>query len=126
MREVRMEKKRILLVDDDPAYAKMVREWIKDIYRTDVVTQGEQAVKFLSKNAVDLVLLDYDMPGMDGPEVLQKIRKDPAISNIPIVFLTGMGSREGISKVLDLRPDGFLLKTSTKEDILNFLNERLK
>lgn len=121
-----MEKKRILLVDDDPAYAKMVREWIKDIYRTDVVTQGEQAVKFLSKNAVDLVLLDYDMPGMDGPEVLQKIRKDPAISNIPIVFLTGMGSREGISKVLDLKPDGFLLKTSTKEDILNFLNERLK
>ncbi len=121
-----MEKKRILLVDDDPAYAKMVREWLRDLYRTDVVTAGKQAVRFLSKNKVDLVLLDYEMPELNGPQVLEMLRKDPETADIPIVFLTGAASKEGIiSTVLDLKPDGFLQKTATKADIISFLNERL-
>ncbi|MCR4590743.1 MAG: response regulator [Lachnospiraceae bacterium] len=121
-----MEKKRILLVDDDPSYAKMVREWIRDKYRTDVVTAGTKAIKFLSKHRVDMILLDYEMPDLDGSKVLEMLRKDPATKDIPVVFLTGMDSREGIVKLLDLKPDGFLLKTAAKDDILNFLNERLK
>lgn len=83
------EKKRILIVDDDASYAGMVREWIKDIYRADVVTAGMQAITFLLKNKVDLVLLDYEMPVVDGPQVLQMLRQEPTTKDIPVVFLTG-------------------------------------
>ncbi len=119
------EKKRILIVDDDPSYAKMVREWIKDWYRVDIVTAGMQAISFLLKNKVDLILLDYEMPVVDGPQVLQMLRQDPETKHIPIVFLTGVGTREGVARVLELKPDGYMLKSSTRQEIMSFLNKKL-
>ncbi len=118
-------KKRILIVDDDPAYAKMVREWIKYKYRTDIVTAGMQAITFLLKNKVDLILLDYEMPVVDGPQVLQMLRQEPVTANIPVVFLTGVGSKEGVARVLELKPDGYILKSTTRMDIINYLTKKL-
>lgn len=112
------EKKKILVVDDDPAYAKMVREWIKDQYNVGIVTAGMQAITYLMKNKVDLVLLDYEMPVVDGPQVFQMLRSEPTIKDIPIMFLTGVGTREGVSRVLELKPDGYILKSTTKGDLL--------
>ncbi len=119
------EKKRILIVDDDPSYAKMVREWLKDLYRIDIVTAGMKALSFLLKNMTDLVLLDYEMPVVDGPKVLEILRNDPNTSGIPVVFLTGVGSREGVAKVLELKPDGYILKSSKREEIVGFLKKKL-
>ena len=97
-------KKRILIVDDDPSYAKMVREWIKDIYRVDIVTAGMQAITFLLKaresDPVDLILLDYEMPVVDGPQVLQMLRQEPATADIPVIFLTGNGTKEAVTRVM--------------------------
>ncbi|MCR4792916.1 MAG: response regulator [Lachnospiraceae bacterium] len=124
------EKKRILIVDDDPAYAKMIREWIKDSYKVDIVTAGMQAIKFLLKvkenEQVDLILLDYEMPVVDGPQVLQMLRQEPATANIPVVFLTGIGTKEAVSRVMALKPTGYILKSTTREGLLVFLHEKLK
>ena len=121
---------RILIVDDDPAYAKIVREWIRDKYKVDVVTAGMQAISFLLKlpenDMVDLILLDYEMPVVDGPQVLQMLRQEPATSKIPVIFLTGNGTKEAVTRVMSLKPDGYLLKSTQKEDLLKFLKERLK
>ena len=91
-----LTQKRILIIDDDPSYAKMVREWIKDIYRVDIVTEGMQAISFLLKlkdnEKVDMILLDYEMPVVDGPQVLQMLRQEYATAGIPVIFLTGVGS----------------------------------
>ena len=118
-------RKRILIVDDDPSYAKMAREWIKDVYRTDIVTAGMQAITFLLKNPVDLILLDYEMPVVDGPQVLQMLRQEPATQKIPVVFLTGVGTREGVERVMALKPDGYILKSTTKDKLLEYLSEKL-
>ncbi len=118
-------KKRVLIVDDDPSYAGMVREWIKEKYRADVVTAGMQAITFLLKNPVDMILLDYEMPVVDGPQVLQMLRQEPATAQIPVVFLTGNGTQEAVQRVMSLKPHGYILKSTTRENLLDFLKKRL-
>jgi CheY-like chemotaxis protein len=122
--------KRILIVDDDPEYARMVRGWIKDDYKVDIVTAGMQAITFLLKvpedQKVDIILLDYEMPVVDGPQVFQMLRQEPATAHIPVVFLTGVGTREGVERVMSLKPDGYILKSTTRENLLSFLQNKLK
>ena len=118
-------KKRILIVDDDPSYAGMVREWIKDEYQVDIVTAGVQAIKFLLKKTADLILLDYEMPVVDGPQVLQMLREEPETANIPVIFLTGIGTKEAVQRVMALKPSGYILKTTTRDDLLIYLREKL-
>ena len=110
--------KRILIVDDDPAYAKMVRGWIADDYMVNIVTNGMNAITFLTKNNVDLILLDYEMPVVDGPQVFEMIKSEEELAGIPVVFLTGNGTREGVERVMALKPAGYVLKGTTKQDLL--------
>lgn len=117
-------KKRILIVDDDPSYAKMIREWIKEHYQTDIVTAGMQAITFLLKNEVDLILLDYEMPVVDGPQVLQMLRQEPVTAKIPVIFLTGIGSKEAVQRVMSLKPDGYILKSTTRDNLLKYLHDK--
>lgn len=118
-------KKHILIVDDDPSYAKMVREWLKDVYQVSIVTAGIQAITFLAKNTVDLILLDYEMPVVDGPQVFQMLRQEPSTQGIPVVFLTGVGTKEQVERVLQLKPKGYVLKSTTKEKLLGYLQANL-
>ncbi|MCR4673739.1 MAG: response regulator [Lachnospiraceae bacterium] len=113
--------KRVLIVDDDPGYAKMVREWMKDYYSTSVVTSGAQAFNFLAKKQVDLVLLDYEMPVANGPQVLQMLKAEPNTADIPVVFLTGVGDLESVKSVMALRPAGYILKSTPREDLLKYI-----
>ncbi len=118
-------KKRILIVDDDPSYAGMVREWTKSTYHVDVVTAGMQAITFLLKNHVDLILLDYEMPVVDGPQVFQMLKQEEKTKDIPVVFLTGNGTMEAVSRVMGLKPDGYILKSTTRNNLLKYLNDKL-
>ena len=58
----------------------------------------------------NLILLDYEMPGENGPEVLEKLRANPITNQIPVIFLTGINDRKKIQQVLALKPQGYLLK----------------
>ena len=118
-------KKKILIVDDDPSYAKMAQEWLKNDYQAYSVTGGMNAISFLLKSPVDLILLDYEMPVVDGPQVFQMLRQEPVTRHIPVVFLTGVGTREGVERVMALKPDGYILKSATKEKLLNYLREKI-
>ena len=126
--EIPERKKRILIVDDDPSYAKMIREWIKTDYRVDIVTAGMQAITFLLKvpedDRIDMILLDYEMPVVDGPQVLQMLRQESATADIPVVFLTGNGTREAVSRVMALKPEGYILKSTSKADLMDFLEKK--
>ena len=121
--------KRILIIDDDPIYAKMVKEYIKDSYKVDIVTGGMQAITFLIRASesrqVDLILLDYEMPVVDGPQVLQMLKQDDRTKDIPVVFLTGSGTKEAVSRVMQLKPDGYILKTTSRDDLIAFLKQKL-
>ncbi len=118
-------KKRILIVDDDPSYAGMVRAWIKDDFHVGVVTNGMQSISYAMRNPLDLILLDYEMPGMDGPKVFQMLRQEEATKHIPVVFLTGIGTKESVARVMGLRPEGYILKSTTRENLLSFIHKTI-
>lgn len=73
-------------------------------------TDGMMAIEKAKKWTPDLILLDYEMPKMDGRETLEEMRKDEELKNIPVVFLTGVADKESIAAVLKLKPQGYLLK----------------
>lgn len=116
-------KKSILLVDDDNTFLKTVKSWLSDSYRVTIVTSGAQALMYIADNKPDLILLDYEMPVTSGPQVLEMIRSETKTDSIPVIFLTGKGDRESVLKVLELKPDGYLLKTTGKETLLKSLEE---
>lgn len=116
-------RKRILLVDDDPTFLTLVKKWLDEEYRVTIVNSGMQAITFLATNEPDLILLDYEMPVTTGPQVLEMIRSEVKTARIPVIFLTGKGDRESVMKVLSLKPNGYLLKTMSKEDILKSIRD---
>lgn len=119
----REAKKSILLVDDDPTFLKMMKGWLDYFYRVTIVTSGTQALMYLADNKPDLILLDYEMPVTSGPQVLGMIRSETNVDQVPVMFLTGKGDRESIVKVLALKPDGYLLKSLNREQILAAVKE---
>ena len=79
----------ILVVDDDVQNLKVATRILGDYgVKVSCLSSGSDALKFLSFNRPDLVLLDVHMPGMDGFETLEEIKSDPAMSSIPVIFLT--------------------------------------
>ena len=116
-------KKSILLVDDDPTFLKMVKGWLDEEYRVTIVTSGTQALMYIADNKPDLILLDYEMPVTSGPQVLEMIRSETKVDRIPVMFLTGKGDRESVLKVLSLKPDGYLLKSLNRDQILKSIYE---
>ncbi|MBR5116227.1 MAG: response regulator [Lachnospiraceae bacterium] len=115
-------KKSILVVDDDVTYLRMVHSWLKDQYRVSIVNSGMQAITWLARNPVDLVLLDYEMPVTSGPSVLEMLKSEIGTSDIPVMFLTGKSDKASISKVIGLRPERYLLKTISREELLDEIN----
>lgn len=114
-------KKSILIVDDDPNYMNLVREWLKDTYKVSMATSGLRALKWLGANKVDLILLDYEMPVTDGPQVLEMLRADDDTKDIPVMFLTGRDDKDSVMAVVALKPEGYFLKTIGKEELLSKL-----
>ena len=116
-------KKSILIVDDDPRYLKLVREWLKETYKVSMANSGLQAIKWLGKNKVDLILLDHEMPVTTGPQVLEMLRSDDETKSIPVIFLTGKSDKESVMAVVSLRPEGYFLKSIQKQELLEKLKE---
>ncbi len=112
-------KKNILLVDDDPSFLKIVKDWLSSDYRVTIVSSGMQAITYMAKSRPDLILLDYEMPVTDGPKVLEMIRSEVGTSSIPVFFLTGKSDKESVTKVLALRPEGYILKSAGREELVD-------
>ena len=71
----------------------------------------------IGKKRPDLILLDYEMPIVDGKQTLEMLRSDPAFADLPVVFLTGRGDPDVVRKLLALKPMGYLLKYLKPEEI---------
>jgi sigma-B regulation protein RsbU (phosphoserine phosphatase) len=104
---------RILVVDDDAMTRKVLSRTLGSAgYECDESPNGIDALKRLHENQPSLLLLDFDMPGLDGAEVLQRLRADadPAIAQIPAIMLTGHGGEESEVLCLQAGADDFVTK----------------
>ena len=109
------EKKSVLIVDDDATYLRTVRDWLKDSYKVYMANSGIQALTWLAKNHADLVLLDYMMPVASGSEILEMIRSEEFSRDIPVIFLTSKSDKESVKTVMKLNPQGYLLKSISRD-----------
>ena len=122
-------KKKILVVDDSGAMLRSVKGWLEDKYQVILANSGAMAIKYLSINRPDLVLLDYEMPVVDGSQVLEMMRTEKEFSDIPVIFLTSKNDKASIMKVMALKPEGYILKNTPpeqiKKEIDDFFTRRL-
>ena len=81
-------KKVILVVDDDKANLMIAQKLLIEEYRVAAVNSGQLAIHYLGKNTPDLILLDIQMPEMDGFEVMRRIQQNSEWCRIPVIFLT--------------------------------------
>ena len=120
------EFKSILIVDDDATALRSMKSLLSTRYKILVANSGMNAITILAKNKVDLILLDFEMPIVNGPKVLEMIRADSNTANIPVMFLTAKGDKRSIMEVLRFKPEKYLLKTMLPKDILDSIDEFFK
>ena len=117
---------RILLIDDDEDMLAMTGRWLeKGGYEVVKATSGMEALEKLSMEKPDLIILDYAMPQMSGPEVLEKIRSNNDYDNIPVLFRTGMEDKD-LQGGNSLKPDGFVSKSEGKPTLMKTVESYLK
>ena len=118
-------KKRILIVDDSPIVLRNLKDLLGSQYDIFLSTSGEQALKMIPAKSPDLILLDYEMPGMDGRETFEAILEDNSMKHIPVVFLTSVAKRQPIYDVLKSIPAGYILKPPDREKLLGTIEDVL-
>ncbi len=122
---------KILLVEDNPADVEMARVVLEESglkYTLEVAEDGEEALSFLTaqgrfKDAKipDLILLDINLPKLSGKEVLQSIRKNEKLKNIPIMVLTSSHAKSDITDFYHLEADYYLTKPLDAEELKSAL-----
>ncbi len=116
-------KSRVLLVDDSPLFLRQAKAMLEEKYDVSVANSAEKAILMLEKVNPSVILLDYEMPYVNGKELFATIRKMPQYALTPVLFLTAVADREHIRDVLMLRPDGYILKPVSKTELLKRVAE---
>jgi DNA-binding response OmpR family regulator len=101
----------VLLVEDEESLRKVMRDLLeRDGYTVAEAADGVQALDAVDRHAPDVILLDLNLPGLDGYSVLQQLRSRAATSRIPVIVLTAKGDEDNEVRVFQLGADDFLTK----------------
>ena len=104
------QRPRVLIVDDEPANLKVMREILCDQYRLSFAKSGEAALTLLEKELPKLILLDIMMPDMNGFEVCEHVKRNPKTAHIPIIFVTALGDESDEYKGFELGAVDYITK----------------
>lgn len=115
-----LETRTVLLVEDDRVTATLIHHrLVRDGHEVVSFGDGALAMRWIrDKGAFDLAVLDVKVPGMDGFELLAKLRDDPRHARVPIIMLTGMGSEADVIRGLDLGANDYMLKPFSPSELL--------
>ncbi|MCI9350126.1 MAG: response regulator [Oscillibacter sp.] len=103
-------KDRILVVDDSATIRQAMKKLLEEDYEVLLAESGVAAIRAITLDRPDMVLLDYEMPVCNGKQTLEMLRSEDAFANIPVVFLTGRSDPNLVRELLALKPMGYLLK----------------
>ena len=125
------KKPTILVVDDMTTTLLLIHDLLKDTYEVKIAKSGAKALEILeSPNDIDLILLDIEMPDINGYDVCRKIKNNETIKNIPIIFITGRTSQEDEEYGLNLGAIDYITKPFNKAivklRIKNYLDLKIK
>ena len=111
------QHKKILVVDDSDVMLQAMKRLLEDTYEVSLAKSGLAAIRSMTLDRPDLVLLDYEMPVCDGKQVLEMIRAEEELASTPVIFLTGRTDRESVRNVVALKPAGYLPKSMKSDEI---------
>ena len=117
VQEEKSQKPKVLVVDDSMTMRYGMKKLLDEDYDVSMVDSGVAAIRAITLNQPDLVLLDYEMPVCDGRQTLEMLRSLPEFSGVPVVFLTGRSDPASVRNVMSLKPAGYLLKNLKPADI---------
>ena len=125
------KKPTILVVDDMTTTLLLLHDLLKDTYEVKIAKSGTKALEILeSPNDIDLILLDIEMPDINGYDVCKRIKNNETIKNIPIIFITGRTSQEDEEHGLNLGAIDYITKPFNKAivklRIKNYLDLKIK
>ena len=120
--------KTILIIEDDKFLRELIaRKLIKEGYEVSEAVDGEEGMKKVKEEKPDLVLLDLILPGIDGFEVLSRMREESALASIPVIILSNLGQREDVEKGLRMGAVDYLIKAHfTPGEIIEKIKNALK
>lgn len=120
----------ILVVDDFPTMRRIVRTLLKELGFTNVdeAEDGQEALAKLKSGGFELVVSDWNMPNLDGLEMLRHIRADDALKHLPVLMVTAEAKKENIIAAAKAGASGYVVKpftAATLEEKLNKIFEKL-
>ncbi len=120
--------KKILIIEDDKFLRELIaRKLENEGYTAVEALDGEEGVKKIEGEKPDLILLDLILPGIDGFEVLTRVKQNPALASIPVIILSNLGQKEEIEKGLKLGAIDYLVKAHfTPGEIIEKIKNALK
>jgi two-component system cell cycle response regulator DivK len=117
-----MANELILIVEDNEKTRKLLRDVLQfKGYRTIEAEMGEEGVNLAMQHKPDLILMDYQLPGIDGIEAFRRIRNSPDTAHIPIVAVTASAMPEDAKKMKEAGFDGFLTKPINVKGFVQFV-----
>jgi signal transduction histidine kinase len=117
----------ILIVDDNPSNLEVLSETLSnDGFDVAVATSGERAIKQIKCRLPSLILLDIDMPQMDGFETCQRLKENPIYQTVPVIFITALTDVESKIKGLNLGAVDYITKPFQKEEVLSRIRLHLQ
>lgn len=102
---------KILLIEDDKFLRELIIQKLgREGYEVAEAPEGEAGLLKMKEEKPDLVLLDLILPGIDGFEVLNRMKKDPDLKSTPVIILSNLGQRDDVQKGVDLGAEDYLIK----------------
>lgn len=118
---------RLLLVDDEPALREAVKAYLENFgFTVDVATNGEEGWQMVQQNHPELVITDVMMPGVDGYQLLKRLREDPQFKPLPVVFLTARGMTSDRIQGYQARCDAYLSKPFDPDELVAIVENLLE
>ncbi len=119
-------KPKILVVDDSVTIRQAIKSLLGTSYEVSVAKSGVSAIRAITLERPDLVMLDYEMPVCDGKRTLEMFRSEEEFADIPVIFLTSRNDPESVKAVLELKPEGYLSKYLKPTEIKNRIDQYFK
>lgn len=117
--------KKVLLVEDDPFIRDLTSiKLTEQSYAVLVASDGESVLELVKKEMPDVILLDLDLPGMTGIEVLRQLKTDAGLKDIPVIIFSNNDDEQVRKEATELGMAGFFIKVSTAfEDLLTHIKK---
>lgn len=116
-------KLNILVIDDDPETLETIKLQLSETAWVMTATGGRQALQCIREQQPDIILLDIEMPVLDGFKTLELLRNTEECINVPVIMLTGKGDKYSVINSITMGIDGYLLKPVSKNDLIDKIME---